>query len=123
MQEQEQDNLGECVMEVFDEMKVRTDIREIFTVGKKSLETSSRPTKVKLSSSSTASLILGQARLLRNFETKRLRSVFVKPDLTKEEIDERRLLVQDLKHRMTSEPNKRHYIRGGVVHSADTKPK
>ena len=39
-------------------------------------------------SSSTANPILGQARLLRNFETKRLRSVFVKPDLTKEERDE-----------------------------------
>ena len=108
-----------CVKEVFDEMRVRPDIREICRVGKKSSESSSRPIKVRVSSGSTASLILGQARLLRNSEAQRLRSVFVKPDRTKEEREERRSLVQDMKQRRTSEPNKRHYIRGGAVHSED----
>ena len=51
------------------------------------------------------------------------KSVFVKPDLSKEERDECRLLVQDLKQKRTPELNKRHYIRGGAVHSEDVKPK
>ena len=125
VEEQEKDNLRECVKDVFDEMRVRPDIREICRVGKKSSDSSSRPIKVRVSSPSTASLILGQARLLRNSEEQRLRSVFVKPDLTKEERDRRRLLVQDMKQRRTSDPNKRHYIRGGAVHSEDInlKPK
>ena len=33
VQEQEQNNLVQCVKEVFDEMKVRPDIREICWVG------------------------------------------------------------------------------------------
>ena len=60
---------------------------------------------------------------MKNSEAPKLRSVFVKPDLSKEERDERRLLVQDLKQRKNSEPNKRHYIRGGAVHTEDIKPK
>ena len=35
VQEQEQNNLRECVKEVVDEMRVRTDIREISAVGRK----------------------------------------------------------------------------------------
>ena len=119
VQEREKDNLRNCVKEVFDEMRVRPDIRKICSVVKKSSESSSRPINVRVSSASTASLILGQARLLRNSEVQRLRSVFVKPDRTKEEREERRSLVQDMKQRRTSEPNKRHYIRGGAVHSED----
>ena len=100
-------------------MRVRPDIRKICSVVKKSSESSSRPINVRVSSASTASLILGQARLLRNSGVRRLRSVFVKPDRTKEERDKHRSLVQDMKQRRTSEPNKRHYIRGGAAHSED----
>ena len=77
-------------------MRARPNIREICRVGKKLSESSSRPIKVRVSSASTASLILGQARLLRNSEVKRLRSVFVRQDLTKEEREDRRLFDQDI---------------------------
>ena len=124
VQEQDQENLKECVMEVFDEMKVRPAIHgEISRIGKKRAENSVRPIKVKLSSSSTASLVLGQARLLRQSEIPRLKSVFVNPDRSEEDRAQRRLLVQDLKDRRNAEPGKRHYIRGGIVHSEDVKPK
>jgi hypothetical protein len=56
---------------------------------------------------------------VRYSEAPGLKSVFVKLDLSKEERDELRLLVQDLKQRRNSEPNKRHYIRGGAVHSEE----
>ena len=49
-------------------MRVRPDIREICRVGKKLSESSSKPIEVRVSSASTASLILGQAGLLRNSE-------------------------------------------------------
>ena len=65
VQEQEPDDLRECVKDVFDEMMVRPEIREISRVGRKSSGASTRPIKVKVSSSSTASLILGQTQRLR----------------------------------------------------------
>ena len=119
--EREPANLAQRVEEVFDEMKVRPSVREISFVGKQSAETSSRPIKVKLSSPSTVKTVLGQAKLLKNSD--KLKSVFVKPDMSKEERTERRQPVQDLKQRRSSEPDKRHYIRGGAVHSEDTKSK
>jgi hypothetical protein len=122
VQEQEPVNLSEYVKDVFDEMMVRPEIRQISRIGRKSSGTSTRPIKVKVSSSSTASLILGQARRLRYSEAPRLKSVFVKPDLSIEERNKRRILVQDLNQRRNSEPNKRHKIRGGAVHSEDIKP-
>ena len=39
-----------------------------------------KPIKVRARSASTASLIIGQARLLRNSEVQKLKSVIVKPD-------------------------------------------
>ena len=83
VQEQEPDDLRECVKDVFDEMMVRPEIREISRVGRKSSGASTRPIKVKVSSSSTASLILGQTRRLRYSEAPGLKSVFVKLDLSK----------------------------------------
>ena len=119
--EREPANLAKRVEEVFNEMMVRPSIREISIVGKQSAGTSSRPIKVKLSSPSIVKTVLGQAKLLRNSD--KLKSVFVKPDLSIEERTERRQLVQDLKQRRISEPDKRHYIKGGAVHSEDIKSK
>ena len=117
--EREPANLAKRVEEVFNEMMVGPSIREISIVGKKSSGTSSRPIKVKLSSPSIVKTVLGQAKLLRNSD--KLKSVFVKPDLSIEERTERRKLVKDLKQRRMSEPDKRHYIKGGAVHSEDIK--
>ena len=119
--EREPANLAQRVEEVFNEMKVRPSVREISFAGKQSAGASSRPIKVKLSSPSIVKTILGQAKLLKNSD--KLKSVFVKPDMSIEERTERRQLVQDLKQRRISEPDKRHYIRGGAVHSEDTKSK
>ena len=119
--EREPANLAKRVEEVFNEMMVRPSIREISIVGKQSAGTTSRPIKVKLSSPSIVKTVLGQAKLLRNSD--KLKSVFVKPDLSIEERTERRQLVQDLKQRRISEPDKRHYIKGGAVHSEDIKSK
>ena len=119
--EREPANLAKRVEEVFNEMMVGPSIREISIVGKKSAGTTSRPIKVKLSSPSVVKTVLGQAKLLRNSD--KLKSVFVKPDLSIEERTERRRLVQDLKQRRISEPDKRHYIKGGAVHSEDIKSK
>jgi hypothetical protein len=47
-QEQEPENLRECVKDVFDEIMVRPEIREISEVRGKSSGTSIRPIKVKV---------------------------------------------------------------------------
>ena len=71
--------------------------------------------KVTLSSSSTANQILSEARKLRLSD--KFTSVFISPDRTFEDRVKHRLLVQDLRKKKSSEPDKRHYIKGGTIHS------
>ena len=86
-------------------------------MGKVGKETTKRPVKVSLSSSSLVYEALRQARKLRHSE--KFSKVFVRPDRSVEERAQDKVLVQDLLKKREAEPNKLHYIRSGTVHSRD----
>ena len=86
-------------------------------MGKIGKEKTKRPVKVTLSSSSVAYQILSQARRLRQSEM--FSSVFVRPDRSEEDRLQNRLLVQELLKKRNNESGKRHFIRGGTIHSVE----
>ena len=78
----------------------------------------SRPVKVTLTSSTAVRQILTKTRNLRQLE--RLKSVYVTPDRSPAERTARRLLVAELKMKISEQPRRSHYIKGGKVCSEDT---
>ena len=82
-----------------------------FEVGK------NRPVKVKLPTSDHVHRILRQAKTLK--QSSCYSSVFITPDRTRSEREERRGIVEALKKKIRDEPEKRHFIRNGVVSSTD----
>ena len=75
--------------------------------------------KVVFRNAAIAKAVLGKAPTLR--EKEEYREVYVSPDRTPGQRVEQRALVAELKRRRTEEPERRHFIRGGVVESADAK--
>ena len=61
--------------------------------------------------------IIGKAKNLR--EDEKFRGVFVNPDRTPSQREERRILVTELKRRRAEEPGKRHFIRGANVETVN----
>ena len=94
---------------------------EVSRVGKFSKEKKKRPVKVIFTSPSVAFQILSQASRLRQSED--FSSVFVRPDRSEEERSQNRLLVQELIKKRECEPGKRHFIRGGTLHSVEKEDK
>ena len=117
LSEKENEDITEQVQQVFQEIGIKPAIMEVSRVGKSSKEKKKRPVKVILSSSSVAFQILSQARRLR--ESVDFSSVFVRPDRSEEERSQNRLLVQELIKKRRDEPGKRHFIRGGTLHSVE----
>jgi hypothetical protein len=117
LSEKENEDITEQVQQVFQEIGIKPAIMEVSRVGKSSKEKKKRPVKVILSSSSVAFQILSQARRLR--ESEDFSSVFVRPDRSEEERSQNRLLVQELIKKRRDEPGKRHFIRGGTLHSVE----
>ena len=117
MEEEDNEQLCDKVNELFQDMNEKPRF-EVIRVGKKSSSESVRPVKVTLTSSSVVNHILSKARTLRQSE--KHKHVFVRPDMTFEQREEQRKLVEDLKKRSKEEPNRRHFIRGGKVCSVDT---
>ena len=113
LSEENSEDISFKVGEVMEEIGLKPAM-ELSRVGKKK-EKCIRPVKVTLSSSSTANQILNEARKLRLSE--KFASVFISPDRTFEDRVKHRLLVQDLRKKKSSEPDKRHYIKGGTIHS------
>ena len=69
--------------------------------------------KVVLRNNVIARQIIGKAKNLR--EVEKFRGVFLNPDRTPSQREERRVLVTELKRRRAEEPGKRHFIRGANV--------
>jgi hypothetical protein len=115
--ETENENLSERIQEVFQEIGVKPTLETVSRLGKVGKEKTKRPVKVTLSSPSVAHQILSQARRLRESENFSL--VFVRPDRSEEERAQNRLLVQELHKKRTDESGKRHYIKGGTIHSVE----
>ena len=109
--EDEEENIGEKVEAVFSELseKPKCEANRIGKVG----QHRPRPVKVSVSNSSVVTQILTKCRNLRNID--RFKDVFISPDRTKEERDERRDLVKQLKLKRTAEPDKHFSIKKGQI--------
>ena len=80
-------------------------------------EGAERPIKVLLNSSETAARVLRNARVLRG--STRFKKVYVSPDRSREEREQRRTLVAQIKEKISSEPGQYHYIKNGTVCSRE----
>ena len=79
-----------------------------------------RPVKVCLKSKEDAKFLL---KCARNLKELRFKNVFISPNRTPGEREERQKLVQQLKVKemKIAEPNMHHYISGGTICSSDHK--
>ena len=84
---------------------------------KSSVQGVARPVKVTLSSTSTAHHILTKAKNLRHIDS--YKTVFINPDRSPEQRVKHRELVQQLKTMATNEPNKKHFIKDGMICSTE----
>ena len=75
-----------------------------------------RPVKVLFQSSDAAARVLRSATTLKDSRYSR---VYITPDRTREEREERKTLVNAMKEKISSEPQRYHYIRDGVVCSRE----
>jgi hypothetical protein len=67
--------------------------------------------------------VLSKAKLLKTLgdDFKQWRNVYLAPDRNREERLVHKKLVAEMKQRITTEPNKHHFIRGGVIISVERK--
>ena len=84
---------------------------------------SCRPIKVTLASSDSVKQVLSKAKLLKTLgdNFKQWRNVYLAPDRNREERLVHKKLVAEMKQRITTEANKHHFIRGGVIISVERK--
>ena len=74
-----------------------------------------RPVRVTLASSTAVHQVLTKARQLKLVES--FKSVYICPDRSPEERAARRTLVMELKSAAAKQPDYKHYIKNGKVHS------
>ncbi len=116
----EGEQLNRKVSAVFEELGEKPKFDAI-RLGKKSTGSKTpRPVKVSLTSSASVQQLLVKARGLRQSTSHR--TVFITPDRCIEERAEHKQLVQDLRQKRKEEPEKRHYLKGGVICSVDISP-
>ena len=119
LEEEPGEQISEKVSQVFVELEEKPII-EASRIGlkdSKAAKKPARPVKVIVSSSTIVQQILSKARSLRNSE--HYKKVFISADWSTEQRAQQRGLVQELKRRRTEEPDKRFYIRGGQLCSAE----
>ena len=116
--ETENEQISNKVADLFDEIGENTRVSASRVGVKKSGSTPGhRPVKCTLTSSTAVHQILLKSRQLKLLDT--YKSVFICPDRTPEERAARRALVAELKAANTKQPNHRHYIKHGKVHSSE----
>ena len=117
--ETENEQISNKVADLFDEIGENTRVSASRVGVKKSGSTPGhRPVKCTLTNSTAVHQILLKSRQLKLLDT--YKSVFICPDRTPEERAARRALVAELKAANTKQPNHRHYIKHGKVHSSET---
>ena len=94
-------------------------MKECYRVGKKK-EGADRPIRAVFNSREAAADVLSFSSELR--QNRNYRDVYVNPDRTIEERSERRKLVALLKEKISSQPDKYHYIKNGTICTADKRP-
>ena len=108
--------LADKVVEVFENIGQKPKV-EVCRVGRKKNTDSSRPVKVKVSSSLVVQQLLANAKNLRNVA--KFKTVFVCPDRSPEQRQIQRELVTEMKGRAEAEPEKRFFIRAGQIRSSE----
>ena len=112
MKEEKNEDLHEKVETMLLELNQKPRI-SVCRVGVDSCEEKSRPVKVTVDNSPVVTAILNRAKQLKNSD--QYASVFLSPDRTPKQREERKHLVVELKRRVIAEPDKRHLIRRGAV--------
>ena len=109
------ENLADKVSEVFENIgeKPRFEARRIGKTNENKSNKSVRPVKVTLSNTSIVNQLVSRAKILRQSESHK--NVFISRDRSPEERIKLRELVMEMKQRAKDEPNKRHFIKGGIV--------
>ena len=110
----EEEQLEERISEVLETVGQKPKI-EVEGLGKKKTSTSTRPVKVRLSSSLIVHQILDNARKLRL--SAKFKTVFLSPDRSIEERKVRKELITDMKAKALAEPDKKFYIKEGQIYS------
>ena len=118
LEEEQGENVSDKVSEVFNELSVKPKF-EATRIGVVKSDGSIRPVKVVLKNSATTREIIAKAVKLRGSEL--FKSVYISPDRTPEQRAAQRDLVGEVKRRRGAEPDKKHFIRGGVVVSLEGK--
>ncbi len=118
--EEEGEKIEEKITDLFSELdeKPRISASRLGKTGtRSSTPTRPRPVKVSLSSTTAVRQILSKTGKLKSVN--RFRAVYVCPDRSIEERTARKGLIMELKQAIDKEPNRRHYIAGGMIHSED----
>ena len=110
----EEEQLEERISEVLETVGQKPKI-EVQRLGKKKTSTSTRPVKVRLSSSLIVHQILDNSRKLRL--SAKFKTVFLSPDRSIEERKVRKELITNMKAKALSEPDKKFYIKEGQIFS------
>ena len=114
--EQENEELSNAVSEVLLAIGEKPRV-EACRVGKENSAKTMRPVKVTAASSTIVNQILAKSRNLRLSE--KFKTVFVSPDRSVEQRAKQRELVLDMKKLAADQPNKKYFIRNGVIISSD----
>ena len=120
--EDDTEDLPAKVNDVFESVGEKPRIVDCLRLGNEQ-KGSCRPVKVTLSNSETVIKVLRQRNMLRNVD--RYKTTFLAPDRTLEERATHKILVQQVREKIKTDPSKYHCIRGKTVVSLDksAKPK
>ena len=118
VKELENEKLQEKVEEVLDMIGEKPFVRDCVRVGvKKSDDTLPRPVKFSLHNADHVAQVLRNARKLRTKEG--YKCVYICPDRTVEERKAYKKLLEQLRDKRKSEPDREHYINNNRVVSCD----
>jgi cell division septum initiation protein DivIVA len=116
LEEEKGEQLSEKVGNLFQHLGEKSR-QESVRLGWKFEAGKHRPVKVKLPTSDHVQRILKQAKILK--QSSSYSSVFLAPDRTPSEREDRRGAVAALRKKIHDEPGKRHYIQKGIIVTSD----
>jgi ribosomal protein L9 len=102
----------EAVMKVLAHLEVSPSVTSSVRVGTKT-SVRPRPIKVSVEKREDLLILLKKARLLR--QTSSFRTVYLSPDLTKEEREDSTRLYKTVKQLRLDNPGRKYWVRGGSI--------
>ena len=121
VKEEENSEPDVIVSKIFAEIGEKPLVNDCVRVGKKNSDGRPRPIKVTLRSCAAVINIQRKAKNLKNRPA--TKQVFIAPDRTREEREERKKLVVILKEKIRRDPSKYHFIAENEVRSREMKSK